>query len=189
MQDEHTLCKLSDRLIKWERGFRHVHLDLAAFVLEEEEQGDEEKERGFVEGVGKVWEIGRGVEMGEEVVLAGMEIEGEVGYDEKVGKERVIEGEVVRVEEKNGRGFIRTKGGYSVIGMCGGPIVDGRKGRVVGMLEGLIPENSDLVGGGEGSEIRRQLAGCSVFILGDQLKTFVEHVEKEYSRDRAASQS
>jgi predicted Rossmann-fold nucleotide-binding protein len=79
------------------------------------------------------------------------------------------------------RGFVETGGRETVMGMCGGPVFDG-DGRVVGLLEGLVPRLAE--GEEPASEQHRRVAGQSVYVTAEELRLFVRDVEREWVRSQ-----
>lgn len=164
VRDEHVRLVIGDEAEGISAGdgsvgladaFRHAELDVAAVVV-----GEDVAAEGVL-GFGEVM-------TGERVEVCGR---GDGGKDE----ERMT-GEVIALDGE--RGFVDTGDVESVMGMCGGPVV--RDGRVVGLLEGLVPRVAD--GEEAVSEMHGEVAGCSVFVGAKEIQAFVGDVEKEWER-------
>lgn len=152
--DDPGAIAAGDGSVRLADAFRHAELDVAAVVVGEDVTG------GGVLGFGEVM-------TGERVEVCGRR---DGGKDERMA------GEVVALDGE--RGFVDTGDVESVMGMCGGPVV--RDGRVVGLLEGLVPRVAD--GKEAVSEMHGKVAGCSVFVGAKEIQAFVDDVEKQWER-------
>lgn len=183
VRDEHVQCSLegtSDRAVSLSahlkeialvESFRHPSLDVAAHVI-----GDP----GTVERQGlQLLSLAPGdaaEAVNENVVIYGHCLEGLAGTESEVVKPMSLQGRVSTVDGES-RGFVDTSGTETVMGMCGGPILNDQR-QVIGLLEGLVPKESAM------SALHEKVAGHSAYVTSISLRLFVREVEQLWQESR-----
>eukprot|EP00177_Eucheuma_denticulatum_P002789 GFKZ01005010.1.p1 GENE.GFKZ01005010.1~~GFKZ01005010.1.p1 ORF type:complete len:275 (+),score=29.35 GFKZ01005010.1:187-1011(+) len=157
-------------------GFRHASLDVAAFVLDDDDilkQDAEIKILTLTEAA---------LEKGTEVSIAGFRLLGESGSGTEAVVATEVPGSVSELSPT--RGFIDTGSTETEMGMCGGPVVLKQdKDSCAGILEGLVPRRQP---GDRESDLHERVGGHSVFLGAKELGMFVHDVETEYARGVAS---
>jgi hypothetical protein len=118
----------------------------------------------------------------DEVRIDGHSIDGAAGSGDELVVPRSVFGRIALLES-DARGFIDTGGVDTVMGMCGGPVINS-SGVCVGLLEGLVPRLSE--GGTALSSYHATVAGKSVYVRASELVLFLSEVEAEWERARKA---
>lgn len=157
--------------------WKHDMLDVAAFGLEKQKVDDE-----------RVWESlsSQVVELktlsewqGKHVVVQGWQVQGEVGSGQEKIAPCALNG-VIRVQQGI-RYFVETKPCNAHHGMCGGPILLPESNTCVGILEGLVPDSSQLehITQMEWKEFFHSIAGYAAFLEASVLVDFIDQLEKQ----------
>jgi hypothetical protein len=179
VRDEHVNCVLEMRSVDGKdatltlpgfpllQAFRHSYLDVAAVAL-----GSSFAAKQFP--IVPMMTDGRDC-IGSEVVVHGHALQGDAGSGEEIVVPQNIRGHVLSVDGES-RGFVNTGAELSVMGMCGGPIVNS-DGTCIGLLEGLVPpiqsDETPL------SAYHGTIAGCSVYVRAQELLLFIAEIERE----------
>lgn len=189
VRDEHVQCHLEVRsesgdveipsLVKIPlvASYRHSSLDVAAMIV-----GD--ATAAALQGLHVLSLSTAGPEqaVGESVIIHGHCLDGRAGSESELVRPVHVGGRVSLIDGES-RGFVDTSGVETVMGMCGGPVLN-MHGDVVGLLEGLVPsfkESSAL------SPVHKGIMGHSAFVTSKSLRLFVAEVEQVWRESKKQS--
>jgi hypothetical protein len=184
VRDEHVRCLLEARSVDGRdvissepsvpltETFRHGGLDLAAFVVRTSTTDKDFPTIAVATGTVDC--------VGSDVSVHGHTLAGDAGSGDEAVTPHLVRGRIALIDGES-RGFLDTCDEETVMGMCGGPVLDSA-GECIGLLEGLVPH----LGANDKplSSYHAKIGGCSVYIRARELLPFIADVETEWERDR-----
>jgi Trypsin-like peptidase domain len=151
--------------------FRHGGLDLAAFVIR---TSTIDRDFPTIPVATEATDCD-----GSDVSVHGHTLAGDAGSGVEAVIPHWVRGRIALTDGES-RGFLDTGDEETVMGMCGGPVMNS-SGECIGLLEGLVPHlgvNDKLL-----SSFHAKIGGCSVYIRARELLPFIADVETEWERD------